>query len=344
MNQRRRLGMLLLSGLLIACLPMGFSRAAGSDARAAGQPLVLTSEATRGSSQLAWGKPVTIIAPRSSTPNRGYITDVSCATRRFCMAVDDAGFTATYSRGVWHKPVRVAQQAAKVSCAGKSFCAVLAGNRVYFRTAHGFSRMPKPSLPRGAALRALSCAGPRHCVALDEDGDVFTFEHGTWTTASSVVPAEEFPDVSCPTTTFCMASFVGGQVSFLHGTKWGPSRTVLSGQPSFTWGGCSARHLCAVAAFGGHHARGRIHRQGHWIPERKIFTTVHGVGPRVHEVSCASKDLCVAVANAGAITSNGHGTWTRVHRISSGFIEAVSCPTDRFCVAVDGSGHAVALK
>jgi hypothetical protein len=59
-------------------------------------------------------------------------------------------------------------------------------------------------------------------------------------------------------------------------------------------------------------------------------------------VSCASVSFCVAVDNEGrALTYNG-STWSTATRIESPeILESVSCPSATFCVAVDEAGNAL---
>jgi hypothetical protein len=159
-------------------------------------------------------------------------------------------------------------------------------------------------LPGASPLVAVSCPSVSFCVATDASGDVLTSTDpsgsaSAWKITHAVVPASNsFSALSCPSVTFCVAVTRHGDV-------------VTSTDPT---GGARA-----------------------WKITRLDGSTM------LDSVSCASRDFCIVGGLSETVfvshnPAGGSSAWTQVRVTAQGTeaMVALSCPSTRFCVGVDG--------
>ena len=76
----------------------------------------------------------------------------------------------------------------------------------------------------------------------------------------------------------------------------------------------------------------------------KGSTLVSGAGG-VNAISCASATFCVAVDRSGRASVFNGTTWTAPEQVDgTNAFSSVSCPSDNFCVATDNSGNYVEMS
>jgi hypothetical protein len=264
---------------------------------------------------------------------------VSCPSRSFCAAVDNAGNVVTSTRptggrGGW-RSVRVDTSAPSptrclgscsafmaISCSSRSLCVAgdSSGNLFVSTRPRGGSSAWRswyatPSECSGCAqypVRAIACPSVRFCAALDDWGNVIASRHPargaqSWkvTRAPTNLP---FPyhtyALACPSTALCVT---------LRNPNGQPTKSnaLVSTDPL---GGTSTWRLETIPTAGYN---------------------------RLQAISCPSVSLCVAADNAGhLITSTrpagGLRAWVR-SQLTNG-VPAVSCPSVSFCAAVDKTG------
>jgi hypothetical protein len=148
----------------------------------------------------AWTGPVRF------APEGDFSTQVSCPSTAFCMASTQ---TDTYVlRGTgWVRTPAVAwpQGVGRLSCAGPRYClagpATAAGTDV--RAWHGTTWTAAPDSDTSTPLYGVDCApGGDTCAQF---GQWLTVHHGgAW--SDPFRPRDSVQDVSCPTSSFCMAA------------------------------------------------------------------------------------------------------------------------------------------
>ena len=277
----------------------------------------------------------------TGTPNpgaRGYtrLTDVSCLSQVFCMAVggysDAANPTAGHASAErWNGakwslvPVasigNVTAGLLSVSCASPKMCMAVGarGSSSSRETlterwdGTAWSLVPSPSVGSGDdLLLAVDCPGVASCIAAGSAAGtslVEVWDGSTWTIVDSPTSGS-LSDVSCPSALMCMA--VGGQNSVAAAQTWDGTTWTQTSSPS-------------------------------------IGTPRHGLSG----VSCTSATSCMAVGAAGD-PANAYRQYTLIEkwdgqawsRLPSpnpatnvdGFYNnnllGVTCVTDAYCAAV----------
>jgi hypothetical protein len=180
----------------------------------------------------------------------------------------------------------------------------VSGQSGYVQTADNGGSVNAILLPGSSALTTVSCASLSFCVATDVSGDVLTSTDpsgsaSAWKITHAVVPASNsFSALSCPSVTFCVAVTRHGDV-------------VTSTDPT---GGARA-----------------------WKITRLDGPTM------LDSVSCASRDFCIVGGLSETVfvshnPAGGSSAWTQVPVTAQGTeaMVALSCPSTRFCVGVDG--------
>jgi hypothetical protein len=146
---------------------------------------------------------------RESSIDDAALRDVSCVTRRWCVAVDEVGRSVTYSNGAWSAPVTVDSSNIvhdlKVSCPVQGFCAAVAqwgGSWTYDGTSWSDTgSFDGPSL--WDSPHSVSCAGAAFCTTAMSGGTA-TYDGTAWT-APDLAFGTGLTDVSCPSSSFCAA-------------------------------------------------------------------------------------------------------------------------------------------
>jgi hypothetical protein len=187
---------------------------------------------------------------------------------------------------------------------------------------------------------SLSCGSATNCVATDLFGNAVTWNGKSWSAPRQVLQLPGgattgmFTSVSCPSATFCMAvSSADGSALDVSGT-WsaGPALTMNASSVS-----CASADFCA--AIDGDYAS--VYTGASWSAPALVSES----SDTLQSVSCAdATTFCVATDYDGnAYTYSGSG-WSAPTAFDSDTLPGpvVSCATQDFCVAVDGSPDAAA--
>jgi hypothetical protein len=216
------------------------------------------------------------------------LSTVSCATTTFCMAGDVLGRVSIFDGNRWTRPQRMEPHdlykedrkeamagISSLSCPQPKFCVALtvAGRALTFDGATWSSPTSlEPAKVVGldrflglSALAAVSCGGPRTCVAVDPAGNAFTFDGSSWATPQSVDPlsahdgdGDGLTAISCPTAVHCVAVDGRGDALTYDDGSWSAPASVDStlGLTSIS---CAARDFCVslndlgqVSTYDGH--------------------------------------------------------------------------------------------
>lgn len=164
------------------------------------------------------------------------------------------------------------------------------------------------SFPRGA-IDAVSCASEALCVAVGYEGSVFTS-----TDPAGGAGAWSVSDVNTPGS--------------------GTHLTAVS---------CPSASLCVAVSGGYGAAAGRVLTSSD--PASESWQAIQLPGsPDLRGVSCATPELCVAVAKEGRIfvsgdPAGGASAWRQLPSPTARNLQAVSCVTALLCVAGDEGGN-----
>jgi hypothetical protein len=275
-------------------------------------------------------------APLTALPPGGGFTSVSCLSDTFCIAagggdnqadIDDtggAGVSDSWDGAAWADP------------------------SVYF---------PAPSSGTATApiMPAISCTNGPLCVIADGTDHVSSGNGTDWSTPAALAPGgapssnpadpgaghpgSRHAAVSCPAPSFCAALDNTGQVAVLRSGHWSSLQSLATGSTGtslYVAGpvGLSCPGTSACLAVVGPDVFGwngtSWAEQPSWAPP--------GSGSAGAALSCPEVTLCWLVSGRAAVEwSAGHWSPEQTIDPASG-LDAVSCPTASFCVAVDTSG------
>lgn len=240
-----------------------------------------------------WGEPVLIDS------NRAGIAVLSCPSPSFCAADDSKGGVITFDGTAWSAPSQVAVFT-RMSCASSSFCAAFTGDgHTWVYDGTNWQDAGKNAV---AGLRTLSCPSAGFCLSNGDQTGAWTFNGQTWKAAPAGSEVMSPTATSCSSVTFCLTasdSVIGGDPAYraVSGAVWnGATQSVLPapGGEHFADVSCPAANRC----FG--------------ITEySNKFVGYDGVGwsasvytadqlSAYYRLSCASPELCVAIAGSYA--------------------------------------------
>jgi hypothetical protein len=301
-------------GLLEETSPLGATLSANSCAGPAFcAALVSNDESTYRTALIidrngSWGQPIEL--PDSLD---GAIA-LSCPTVGTCVVGDSSGRVAMYHDGEWSVDLVSGSGSGSASGSTQSEDGVL----------------------------AVSCATSSRCVAVDAAGQAITDQNGRWSRPVTVDPGTGVLDaISCPTTQFCVAADGLGRVVTDQNGRWSaPDRIDSNALVAISCG--SSQSCIALDVLGDV----LTWSGGGWSRPDAIDTR----GTTVSSVACATSTLCFAGDSAGRTLRFDGVTWDKpqVHdQIAAGVefgvpgLVSISCPSVRFCQAVDSTGDAI---
>jgi hypothetical protein len=318
--------------------------------------VLLSSPSASTAAPLVWSAPVHV-------DTAGAITSLSCPTTNFCAAVDSAKklLTSDPASATWPVTGTETVTPLSVSCGSSSFCAVgdSGGSAVSYS---GGSWGPRTAPPGQAfGLNAVSCTSSVFCLAGSSVTTTPRTLNGGATWVSGNTQGVNFPgairSVSCApgsdaTTGFCVvvdssrAAFPSSDsgVTFLPGNR---PDGVISGASTLNSVSCTSSTSCVVvdAAGKAFYYRGGVLGGADWTAANA------DLGRSLKSVSCvpgspSNQTFCAAVDSGGYVveTADGGVSWSTPALITGSTgtapLNAVSCVTASFCVAVDNGGNA----
>jgi hypothetical protein len=307
-------------------------------------------------------------------PASSSLDAVSCASRSFCAAVDNAGHVLRSTRPA---PVRSAWHAVSagdpsdalsaVSCPSLSLCVETSADRVISSVHPTRDSSWRFTTLVGADLYGVSCPSATLCVATDDTGYIHVSQHPNggaraWRTnlidtatrlcdeTGLPCPAALSGGISCPTVSFCLAVDNAGNIlTSTHpagaASTWTTTFGVVPPQPDRTAAfisavSCPSRRMCVIANGDGSVATSTNPTGGPaaWSHAKIDRGELTGV-------SCPSVSLCVAVDLAGSVLTSqqpasGASSWTKKTMAPGLAFNGVSCSAGPLCVAVDSWGYA----
>ena len=191
-----------------------------------------------------------------------------------------------------------------------------------------------------SSISVVSCASATLCAAVDNGGDVHFWKNGTWSAPEHLNAGGSLSSISCPTTTFCVAT--GGEAVAYNGRTWHEVGSLSSRDiyqiscPTTTF--CAATGASglpgkpsSLAVFNGHT----------WSVQNTVSTGK--VSDRVLDVSCASATYCVAVNWNGKILMYDGSRWATLTKVGPPGLISVSCVSESFCLALSDKGRSIVV-
>jgi hypothetical protein len=96
----------------------------------------------------------------------------------------------------------------------------------------------------------VSCASSSMCIAVDFNGDAYSFDGSNWSAAHSL-GGGQLTGISCPTASFCVAVDVDGQAYTFNGTTWSAPSGVAPNNDGFVGVSCPTSSFCGAGDDGG---------------------------------------------------------------------------------------------
>ena len=170
----------------------------------------------------SWSAPVDLESPT---------TDISGPTSSFCAVIGSSGWAVTYHAGTWSSPVDVyaAGFLRSVSCASEDFCVAVGeepqpiGKKVHsqkmaqYAVYDGNSWSAVSGVPGVVRLQNVSCLSSTFCLATSE-GQMASFNGSTWSSPTGLPLSPK--DISCVSETFCAAIDEEGEAATFNGSSW----------------------------------------------------------------------------------------------------------------------------
>ncbi|HET7013064.1 MAG TPA: hypothetical protein VFI65_04085 [Streptosporangiaceae bacterium] len=290
------------------------------------------------------------------------MTGVSCASRSFCLATDNAGDLFTSANPAAGHPTWKAAfvdhtaELVNPSCPSASLCYALDSHgSLFFSTdpARGASSWQATTAP--ANLRSLVCLSASFCYARDNSGgDVLTTSDPTG--GSSAWHVTDLSDtalisaISCASAEACVAvtgdAPGAGSVFVTTDPGGGPTAwhsAEIDGENLIASLDCPSLRLCVAGDDAGNLliATNPAGGAGAW---HRVHLS-EPVGD-ITAIGCAGTAFCVAADNQGDIVwsadpRGGASAWQVADVDGSAWITSVACPSESLCVAGDTSGDIV---
>jgi hypothetical protein len=191
-------------------------------------------------------------------------------------------------------------------------------------------------------LNAVSCVSSSFCVALDAEGNAFTYS-GTWSTATNIdstIPSgndseDSLQSVSCASSSFCVAGDSKANVMIYNGTSWSqPASIDPNSGAGFFSVSCPTASFC-MAIDGA--ANAMSYNGTTWSAPAPVDANSSVLSSELTSVSCASPTFCVALDGADhSITYNGTA-WGQPQSLNTAggqqpVVPYVSCASSTLCV------------
>jgi hypothetical protein len=167
----------------------------------------------------SWSVPVSI------DPSLGTPASVSCPTSSFCVLVDTSGNAFVWDGSSWSSPDLLARTSLTVSCASPTFC-VAAGENGDVYTYDGSSWSVGSDIDGTTGLYDVSCPTSTFCVATDYNGAVVVYQNGSWGTPTSLDPAEWLYVSCASSTFCVAVGGADGNAYSFNGSSWSTAQSV----------------------------------------------------------------------------------------------------------------------
>ncbi len=268
-----------------------------------------------------------------ANPDRN-LTDFSCATVTFCVAVDNQGFGVTFDGTTWSATTAILSGTPliAVSCPTTTFCAAMAvggapGTRTVMFDGSSWSA---PIAADSYTGEALDCSSATFCVIADGGGRIVRYDGAGWSQPVAVADVARTQGLSCASAQLCVAA-----TSAPRSTPRFDGSTWSIDSPDPDQGGidqlsCPTSSFCLAGDAPGN---GLFFDGSSWTSPGVIPV---GMRPAL---SCASPSFCVAIHGQALVFDGQRWRTPSTSGLDSADHEAIACPSSTRCVAIDSAGN-----
>lgn len=243
---------------------------------------------------------------------------------RMDIVVDVSGYLRGRDAPIAETSFQTADQAAAasyLSCATTSDCLTVGSDGSYLARRNG-QWQPRAYGP-GTFPTAVSCPEVDWCLVGDIEG--YAVFDGAIATSESTGPfggADEFiEELSCATSTFCMALDVAGEYSIYDGSSWSPPKAMA--QPAMALS-CSSADSCLAAAVD---TKTVYHFDG------SAWTATTPGLDRIVSVSCGAPTFCMVGGTGGQVSQFDGASWSSPASAMSATVLDLYCTGTTYCYA-----------
>lgn len=235
----------------------------------------------------------------------GMFRGMSCTSATHCVAVGCAATCGGASGGeiqvwngtAWSRSTTTADWLYTVDCTSTTHC-LAAGLNGGVHEWDGTSWTQRNS-GTGTLFEGLDCTSATHCVLVASDGAIRVWNGSSMSVAATGLG--NLIDVSCTSTSFCMATRLYSSALRWDGSSW--TDTGGGGRLGITCTGST--HCVAVGSLdGGQGGTITVWNGSGWSSQDSNTAST------LEEVSCTSSALCVAVGSGGGMTAWNGTRWT----------------------------------
>jgi hypothetical protein len=268
------------------------------------------------------------------------LVSVSCASTKFCAAVDSGGSAYTYSGGSWSKPRPLSSGPLSwVSCPTAGSCVATSdGADTVYTYSNGTWSSPDSLIGddgKSAHLTSVSCPSVSFCMATG-GRDAYVYTGASWSQGVLLQDGStsKFTAISCSSAAFCAAVDSGGRVHTYSAGSWSKPQSLSRG--GLSWVSCPTARSCVATSDGADTLY--AYAGGTWSSPSPLIGA-DGNPAHLTSVSCPTSSFCMATGGLNAYTYSGK-KWKQgrmVHK--SHQFAAISCVSANFCTAVDSGGN-----
>jgi hypothetical protein len=279
----------------------------------------------------------------------GSFSAVSCAERRFCVAVghtNGADASTVFAGRSWSSPTPVGEYEGvleSITCPVAGWCMAITDELAVTTLHDGAWSKPRtvdptsgPPYPGVSA--AVSCASLRFCVAVDGQGNAEIFDGRSWSRPHLVDARYPMNAVSCASTSHCLAADGGGRVLTLSDGHWSAPREI--DHDALDSISCGSASFCVATDAAG---RFVTEHGDHWSAP----VAVDELAASPVAVSCLGQQDCAIADALGRVATLAGGHWSPPVLVDNapsgaGTFTSIACPKlgTGFCAAVDAAGFA----
>lgn len=183
------------------------------------------------------------------------------------------------------------------------------------------------------SLLSVSCASPSFCIAVDYAA-ALRFDGTRWSARTALTGAQYVESVSCPSASFCMATDQFRHVMTYSGSAWSaPVALDTPADVQLQVSCASATHCVAVDGT----------NQGFAFDGKTWSAPMddHLQTGQIARISCVGPAFCLAVSDGSSATFDGRNWGPRGFAAGAEFVEYVSCLSATYCRAIDQAGSTV---
>lgn len=176
--------------------------------------------------------------------------------------------------------------------------------------------------------RDVSCASSTFCMAVTRTGQSVVFDGTTW---SAPLAVGSIPaNVRCASNSFCVAAVIGSETAVVYdGSQWSAPKQVSAARGNLDIESCPESGFCLATD-----STGLL-----YIYADGVWSAPENLGIRSTDVTgaCASPTSCAIVDSDGDYATYDGQRWSALSNLPSSALFGVSCPADQECFVVGGA-------